>query len=184
MASRKSRWIKINGERLHGLHYWDSLGDGRLLVDTHVLMPGPGEPLDERRTASLSRPAPFADAPEGTVSEVDLEIHGLWGPADYTGRRIVAFASSWIRRDGPREHWRIDRYVVWPEGESIDSIDRERLDFYRRLARVETAWDAKDTEDMDGDARALESDVRAVMSPQGNYMSIEDIRANALTPRA
>ena len=31
MASRKSRWIKINGERLHGLHYWSSLDDGRLL---------------------------------------------------------------------------------------------------------------------------------------------------------
>ena len=184
MASRKSRWIKINGERLHGLHYWSSLDDGRLLVDTHVLMPGPGEPLDERRVASLSRPIPFADAPEGTVSEVDLELHDLRGPADYAGRRIVAFASSWVRRDGPRQHWRIDRYVVWPEGESIDLIDRERLDFYRRLARVETVWNAKDTGVVEADARALEADMRAVMSPQGDYMSIEDIRANALTPRA
>jgi hypothetical protein len=143
---RAHQWVRVNGERLHGLHYWSRLDDGRLLIDTHVLLPAPGAERDAAHTQALVRPGLFADAPEGSTFEVELEVHGLSGSgvADFTGRRLLSFASSWIRRDGRASRRRIDRYIVWPVGMIIGSLEQVSLRRYQRFAAVEQEWDGAD----------------------------------------
>ena len=141
---RRTQWLKVDGERLRGLHYWSALSDGRILADTNIQLPGPNQVLDERHEAALTRPGPFAGAPEGSSVEVELEIHGLYGIRDFIERRFVSFASAWIRDDGP-VHRRIDRYIIWPAGTTLADLNRDQLGYYRRLARVEQSWNDNGT---------------------------------------
>jgi len=156
----KSQWIKVEGERLHGLHYWSLLPYGRLLVDTHVLLPVPGTETDAPNAPALTRPGPFAGAGEGATREVNLEVHGLSlsGIADFSGRRLISFASSWIRREGQTSRRRIERYIIWPAGTIAENVDQKFLAYCRRMARVEEDWDGAGLKTFwDGDYLAIEN---------------------------
>jgi hypothetical protein len=166
----KSRWIKVEGEHLHGFHYWSLLPSGRLLIDTHVSLPAPGVENDARRVTSLTRPGPFAGASEGATREVNLEVHGLSlsGIADFSGRRFVSFAASWIRRDGETSRRRIDRYIIWPAGTIAEGVNQEFLAHCRRQARVEEDWDGAGLKTF----------------WEGDYLAIENVRAALDTRRS